>query len=273
MDIRQGEVLLLATDLTRTGLLARRKEGGFDIDLFINSFQHRLGKAGTIVIPAYNFNLRSDSSWDMKKSLPATGALSIAAFHRKDFRRTAHPLHSFLVWGKYSDELCLLNNISSFGKDSPFAFLLGHNARMIFIDAKISEAFTFVHYTEEMEQVFYRSERRYNIHYTNDKGESLEKHFYLYSKKPGWTMTLEKLEKLFDERNITKKISVNGLECNSLLLKDTYPLLVDDIRSNKARNIAIFSMKLYMKDILKPFLSKAGIYRTTAAKIADDPGL
>jgi len=63
------------------------------------------------------------------------------------------------------------------------------------------------------------------------------------------------------------------LECTSLLLKDAYPLIIDDIRSNNAGNIAKFSMKLYLKDIMKPFLSKAGIYRTTSDKITNDPGL
>jgi hypothetical protein len=144
---------------------------------------------------------------------------------------------------------------------------------MIFIDTRISSAFTFVHHAEEMEQVSYRSRRIYNIYYTNESGESSERLFYLYAKKPGWTIALDRLEKILEERNITGKIFVNNLECTSLLLKNAYPVIVDDIRSNEAHNIATFSRKRYFRDILKPVLSRTGIYRTISDKITNDPGL
>jgi aminoglycoside 3-N-acetyltransferase len=271
LAIRPGDIILVASDLTRLALKARRHEEGFDADIFIKSIQEYLGTSGTLLIPAYNFRLKDNSSFDIIRTKPITGDLALAAFQRKDFARTRNPLHSFLVWGNYAKALCDLDNSSSFSADSPFSFMNDHGAKMVMIDTSVAGAFTFAHFVEEMEQVSYREYRKYHIRYTDAQGQTSLREYFLYSKKAGWTMNLQALEKLLDNSILKKKI-LNGISISVVHLDKSYTVIRDDIRNNRARNIARFSMGRYFRDILKSSLSALGLYKTTFDKITNDTG-
>lgn len=272
LGIIPGSVLLVTADLTRLAMVSVRKEGGFEPGLLIDSLQHRLGKEGTLVIAAYNFNLEDGSHFDIKKSMPVTGSLAQAALNRHDFCRTSNALHSFLAWGKYANELCGLDNSSSFSAESPFAFLHEKNARMLLIDTGIKEAFTFVHYVEEVSGVPYRDFRDIRIKYTDRGGMTDRRVFRLYAKKPGWTMALKSLEELLTEKNVVESRVINGITFHLVGLQDAFPLIREDILHNRARNIASFSWKLFFRDRVKQLLSSAGIYRTVTDRIGHGTG-
>ena len=270
--VSPGSLLMVSADLTRLAMTALRKEGEFNIDLFIDSIQKYLGTEGTLIIPAFNFNLKNKAYFNFTKSLPITGALAVAALKRTDFLRTRHPLHSFLVWGKHAEMLAAMNNCSSFGKDSPFAFLKENHAKMLLIDTSVSAAFTFVHHVEEMEKVNYRKYRKIVISVDENDGNPAGKEFLLYAKKPGWTMDLEGLEILLTEKQIAKKSNLENISCTVVDLEASYPVIKDDILHNKAKNLARFIPELYLREKAKSILALVGIH-TLADKISHDPGL
>jgi aminoglycoside 3-N-acetyltransferase len=272
LGIPPGSVLMVTADLTRLALLARRKEGDFNIDRFIDSLLNYLGPDGTLVIPSFNFNLKNNGYYHPARSLPITGALAVAALKRPDFLRTKNPLHSFLVWGKHAEALSALNNQSSFSQDSPFAFMKEHHARMLLIDTTISAAFTFVHHVEEMERVSYRKFRKIRINFDRSPEKSAVIEYLLYAKKPGWTMDLAGLEKLLTEQHIAKKMLRHKLPFTLVDLEDAFPIIKDDILRNKAKNLARFSPELYLREKAKSILAAMGIH-TLADKISHDPGL
>ena len=269
LGIRPGDVIWLAADLTRLAFAAKRHEGEFDLKLFIDGFQKQLGNEGTLIISAFNFNLVSGDHYSRSKTIPITGALATGALLHGDFIRTAHPLHSFLVWGKEAIALSDLNNKSSFGKGSPFEFLHNYHGKMVIIGTSISNAFTFVHYVEETEQVKYRKYQKINI-YIEDENGWME--YLIYSKKPGWTMVMNGLEKLLLEKQVAARYEINGIPCSNIDLYSSFPVISDDIHKNKARNISCFTLKLYLRDLLKPVFAKAG-YRTKSDKISHAAGL
>ncbi len=264
---------MIASDITRLAFMALRKEGQFSPDRLLDSFLQALGPEGTLILPAYTFHLHSGETFDRAKSLPTTGALAEAALKRPDFQRTRHPLHSFLVSGKYADELAAMDNISSFGADSPFAFFKKKNTLMVMIGTNVTDAFTFVHHAEEMEKVKYRKYRDIDIHYfdKNDEEGSWKK-FRIYAKKSGRTMNLDGLEELFRKEGILKEDSFNGIGCSQVLLGDAYPIIREDIRSNHARNISHFSLKLMVKESLKSVLSSLHLHKTLTEKISRASG-
>jgi aminoglycoside 3-N-acetyltransferase len=269
LGIEAGSILWLAADLTRLALQALRHEGSFDAFSFIASFQEKVGENGTLLIPSFNFNLRNNHHYSRKNSTPITGALATAAMQKGDFIRTTHPLHSFLVWGKESSALEKLNNKSSFGPDSPFEFLHNYQAKMLIIGTSVSNAFTFVHFVEELEQVKYRKYKNINI-FLEDEGQW--QNYKLFAKKTGWTMDMAGLEKLLEDKHISSVMTINGIPCVLVDLASSLPVIREDIRSNNAGNIARFSMKLYLRDAAKAMLATAGI-RTKTNKISHDPGL
>jgi aminoglycoside 3-N-acetyltransferase len=248
---------------------ARKTEGEFSPGALIDSFLDALGADGTLIIPSFNFNLKNGDHFSPSQTMPLTGALASEALKRKDFRRTYHPLHSFLVKGRLADDLASLRNISSFASDSPFALLTRENARMLIIGTRISEAFTFVHHAEELARVPYRRHQKIQIHLDD---ENRTRNFILYAKKPGWTMKMDGLEKLLVSRGASIEGRINRIPYSLTVLSEALPLIVEEIANNQYRNIASFSLKLYLRDRAKPILAKAGL-RTLNDRIRRDPGL
>ena len=272
LDITEGDTLVIASDLTRIAIQAGRKEGQFDADKFLDSFQEKLGNNGSILIPAYNFNFRTNESFSVNSTPPTTGALALIAFKRKDFIRTYNPLHSFMVWGKHAAEFASLRNKSSFGKDSPFALMQKLNAKLIFAGTIIGDAFTFTHFIEESEKVKYRKFRKIKIQYTDSENISENIEFVFYRKKAGWDMKLERIQEILEtQKNISGLI--NGVNFTVFDTQFASKILTEDIRTKKARNIASFSLNLYIKEEIKKLLSNLGVYTTTREKIEHASGL
>ena len=268
LNIQKGDIVMIASDITKLAFLAKKNEGEFSIDKFIDSFQKKVGEQGTLIIPAFNHNLRSLQKYDLNKTKPVTGTLSIACFNRKDFKRTQHPLHSFMVWGKYADYLCKMNNQSSFGKDSPFAFLKDKNSKMLLISTCIAEAFTFAHFVEETEKVRYRKYKTFKIFYTDEDGETSLKQFLLYKKKPGWDLNFKPIEKIL-KNSILKEKSVNNIKFQMLNLADAYLIVQKDILENNAKSLAYFSKKFFVRDLIKDILHKFNIFSSAQDKITN----
>jgi aminoglycoside 3-N-acetyltransferase len=288
LDIKPGSLVWVTADVTRLALAGRRLEVGFSIDHFIDCLKQVLGKGGTLVIPAFNFNLKNNDSYYPSKTLPITGALAVAAMKRPEFIRTKNPLHSFLAWGEQAEALVALDNRSSFAEDSPFAFFREHHGIMLLIDTTITAAFTFVHHVEEMENVSYRRFRRMGVFVggeagkqgsgevgkrgSGEDGRTVGREVVLYAKKPGWTMDLAGLERILVEKEIAKRMLINKISFTLVDLQAAYTVIKEDIERNNAKNLARFSFRLYLREMAKSTLAAAGIH-TLSDKISHDQGL
>ncbi|MEE4256358.1 MAG: AAC(3) family N-acetyltransferase [Bacteroidales bacterium] len=266
LELRPGDTVLLTSDILKLAMKARKQEKEFSAGQFLMSFSNAIGSEGTLLVPAYNFDLEDGDAFDLLKTIPMTGSLGMAAMNDKEFIRTWHPLHSFLVKGKDASALSSMRNISSFGVDSPFAWMHERNALMVFAGTTPAEAMTFTHFVEEAEQVRYRSYRSLSIRYSDADGNASEKLFRIYAKKAGWTMQMHKLEKLFSNDKL-RHYRINGVDFFSIRCRDAYDVVSLDIRMNNAMSIAAFSMKLYFRDILKLWLKRFNLFRTTYGKI------
>lgn len=266
LDISEGDVVLLTSDILKLAMKSRKMEGQFSAARFLESFMEALGNSGTLLIPAYNFDLESGDAYSIKKTIPMTGSLAIAAMKMEGYIRTAHPLHSFLVWGKDAGELSQMDNKSSFGQDSPFAYLHDKNALMVFAGTGIAEAMTFTHYVEACEKVKYRKHKNLSIKYTDIEGISNLREYNIFSKKPGWTMDMGTLEESLSQAAM-QQIIINEVPFSMLRCKEAFEYIRNDIRENKAASIARFNMKLYFRDVIKQCFLRYNIFRTTYGKI------
>ena len=266
LQIRRGDVVLLTSDILRLAMRARKAEKGFSTEAFLESFTEALGPEGTLLIPAYNFDLENGDAYSITKTEPMTGSLAVTAMKMDIFTRTAHPLHSFLVTGKDSGLLSGLKNSSSFGNDSPFEYLLQKNALLLFAGTTIGEAMTFTHFVEENEQVRYRRYKKLSVKYTDHQGETAIREFELFAKKTGYTMAMDRLENILPERILSKSM-INNIPFISIRCKDAYDIIGRDIRDNNASSIAKFTYSLYIRDIIKQGLQRFNLFRTTYGKI------
>jgi aminoglycoside 3-N-acetyltransferase len=163
-NLQKGEIVLVTSDLTALMLLTRDYEEPIMPDILIDYLQMAVGNDGTLLFPTYNWDYCKGITFNYNSTRCKTGALGVAALKRSDFIRTRHPIYSFAVWGKDSKKLYEMDNISSFGSDSPFAYLHENNAKNIIIDVSYQNCFTFAHYVEEccMEYVPYRYLKTFN---------------------------------------------------------------------------------------------------------------
>ena len=266
MNIQPGDRILLTSDVLKLAIKARKVEKEFDVDAFIDSFTEAIGPDGTLLLPSYNFDLEEGDAYSILDTVPMTGSLAVAAIKREDFIRTTNPLHSFLVWGKDADHLAGLNNISSFGPDSVFAYLREKNVLMIFAGTSVAEAMTFTHFVEESLQVKYRKYKEINLAYTNSKGETSKRAYKLFSKKYGWTMMLHRIEQVLAQKTLMRK-DINGINYSYIRCQDAFEIISKDINENSAASIADFNARLYIRDIIKHSLARFNLFRTTYGKI------
>ena len=133
IGIEKGDVVLLTSDITDLFLQCQEHGERFDPNVLLDRFQEAIGEVGTLLVPTYNWGFCQGKTFDYRKTPSKTGAIGNAALRRKDFRRTKHPIYSFAVWGKDTEYLCALDNVESFGADSPFAYLEKVNGKNVFI--------------------------------------------------------------------------------------------------------------------------------------------
>jgi aminoglycoside 3-N-acetyltransferase len=267
LNVQKGDVLVLASDITRMAIKASRQEGSFDPNLLIDSILQKIGTEGTLLIQAFNHDLKNGQKFNLKETWPQTGALAISAFFRPDFKRSFNPLHSFLVWGKEGPFFLKLQNIDSFGPDSPFAFFQKKKAKMLFLSSSISRALTYTHFVEQKLAVKYRHQRKLKIEYSSFEGKTQIRDFSIYAKKRGWDLNFQPLEKKMKNKGIVEEEMINGLRFQILPLNKAYDLIADDIQNNQARSIAFFSWPLFFKSLLKDYLYKIKLIKTTTDKI------
>lgn len=180
LPVAAGDILVVSSDVLRLALAGRQHGEAFDCNRFIDSILAKVGAAGTVLFPTFTWEFSNHRRFDARKTPSLMGALSNAALKRPDFRRTRHPLHSFAVGGAKQDELCALDNVSSWSDDSPFGWLRRAGARNLFVGIDYKLAFTFDHYAEQTVGVDYRYHKVFTGSYVDWDGQAREAQYSMY---------------------------------------------------------------------------------------------
>ena len=258
MNIKKGENIFIASDILRIGLKFYEKEETFDLDIFLDKLKEKITKEGTIVFPTYNWDFCKGISFDYNKTKSKTGALSQKALKRKEFQRTQHPIYSFAVWGKNSQELCNLNNSSSFGLDSPFSYFKEKDYKMVFIDVSFTNSLTFTHYIEESLKVDYRFLKTFKGKYIDKNNSETEREYSMYVRYLEFDVghNMDKLEISAENKKILKVNNFYNIPIKNCRLKELANIIEKDIKENDSLNIAQYDknkLKIYkLKEQLFP---------------------
>lgn len=258
MNIKKGENIFIASDILRIGLKFYEKKETFDLDIFLDKLKEKITKEGTIVFPTYNWDFCKGISFGYNKTKSKTGALSQKALKRKEFQRTQHPIYSFAVWGKNSQELCNLNNSSSFGLDSPFSYFKEKDYKMVFIDVSFTNSLTFTHYIEESLKVDYRFLKTFKGKYIDKNNSETEREYSMYARYLEFDVghNMDKLEISAENKKILKVNNFYNIPIKNCRLKELANIIEKDIKENDSLNIAQYDknkLKIYkLKEQLFP---------------------
>ncbi len=242
LGIERKDVVLLTSDITDLFLQCQEHGESFDANILINRFQEAIGKDGTLLIPTYNWGFCQGKTFDYKKTPSKTGAISNAALRRKDFKRTKHPIYSFAVWGKDTDYLYSLNNIESFGPDSPFAYLETVNAKNVFIGASLRNSFTYIHYIEQKLGASYRYSKTFKSHYVDETGEDSVREYAMYVRDLERNVVCAP-DPFVDDlyiHQVVKSGNINHVPFEVIKFSDVTPFIENDILNHRSKNLCKF---------------------------------
>ncbi len=237
-----GERIWLSSDVLRLALEFRHDGEHFDPRRMIMVFMDALGEKGTLMIPSFSWSFSQNGRYDIRNTKPNTGILSETALQMGEFRRTRHPMHSFLVYGRDQDELCSMNNKHAFGGDSPFAYCRKENVRQIMLGTDYVHALTYVHYVETYCKVPYRFTKVFNGLYTDENGNTSERTYEYAARKMevGTVERFNRMGQLLEKAGVATKIEQRWGESHVVRLCECDRLIQDDILNNQCRNIYDF---------------------------------
>lgn len=179
--IPKGAVLDVASDLFSVGLFCMEHDLLFDPRDLLDALKTAVGEEGTLLIRAFSWDFCKGETFDIRKTKSQVGSLGNIAMRSDSFRRTKHPIYSWMVWGRYQRELCELNNIESFGADSPFDFLYKHDAMQLFIGKQEDgPSTTIAHYAEKVVGVPFRCEKEFKAGYIDEEGNRTNRVYSMF---------------------------------------------------------------------------------------------
>jgi aminoglycoside N3'-acetyltransferase len=155
VGLTEGQTLFVHSSLVSFGLM----DGFTPTDVVPRVYQvlrDIVGSAGTIVVPAFNFDFCKGTIFD-----PATtpskgmGALSEFVRTRPEAFRSPHPMQSVAAVGRLAQAICRTDTASSFDPGGPFSVMLEYGACALLLGAPM-QSVSFVHLAEERCKVPYR---------------------------------------------------------------------------------------------------------------------
>ena len=239
LKIEKGDVVLLTSDITDLFLQCQNNSEILDVNILLDHFKEAVGEEGTLLIPTYNWGFCQGKPFDYKKTPSKTGAIGNAALRRKDFIRTKHPIYSFAVWGKDADKLVAMDNIESFGADSPFAYLEQVNAKNVFIGASLRNSFTYIHYIEQKLGAKYRYSKMFKSHYIDQNKVDTIKEYAMYVRDLdlGVVCAPDPFVDTLYANHIVQHGLINGVPFEVIRFSDVTPFIQDDILHNNSKNL------------------------------------
>ena len=244
LGVVSGDILYVASDVTHLTLDACRQCGlksKNDIDSFygllIDGMQNLVGPDGTLLFPAFTWSFCKGIPYDARTTPGEVGAINNWILNnRADFKRTAHPLYSFLVWGHDADELVSMNNRTAWGADSPFAYLHNKHAKNLIIDVSLGGSFTFLHYVEETIRVPHRYFKDFHGQYTDADGRSGERTYTMYVRDLDIESKQVTPDDCLVEAQVAKKTMFGKIGIQLVDLAAAFPVIEDNLKNRNGDN-------------------------------------
>jgi hypothetical protein len=124
---------------------------------------------------------------------------------------------------------------------------------MIIIDVHFQNSFTFVHYIEEKRNVPFRKPYQWKINVI-DQGEQHEQEVVFYTKKPGYLVDLEDLQKSLIESGVVAKKEIFKTPILMMNLANVGKAVEDYM--DKGGKTYAFSWNVWMKQTIKKIIGR-----------------
>lgn len=249
IGINSGEVLYVSSDIkallfnlaVEKGIETRKERNEALSDL-IDTFQNVVGCEGTLLFPVFSWDWCRGNGFNVKATKGEVGALSNWVLaHRTDFKRTRHPMYSFMVWGKDAGCLTTMDNQDAWGHSSPFYYLQTHGAKQLLLNIEAHQGFTFGHYMEQEVHVPYRHPKYFFGEYTDENGITETRMYSMYVRDMDVECDLRIHNDWLIENGVAEQIEWEGNMLTTVDLQKSYSLIRKDMVENNGMNTLAFA--------------------------------
>lgn len=243
LNINKGDKIFISSDIKKIIFEAIRNDDSGDLNTFIARIIDVIGSEGTLIFPTYNWDFCKGVTFDYYNTPSQTGSLGTVALKRKDFKRSKHPLYSFAVWGKDQEKICNMDNISSYGIDSPFAYFRDMNVKNIIINVPLQHCFTYAHFVEEMSGIVkYRYMKDFTANYKDENEIVSERTYSMFVRDLNLdvNVTIDPIEYKFIDAGAEKLVKINSSDFIIIEMGKVYPIIMDDIYNNSSRLLTTY---------------------------------
>lgn len=235
IPIRKGQTLDIVSDLFNIVKKCMALKLKFDPNHLIDAFCSAVGEEGTILIRTFSWDFCHGLGFDIKRTASSVGALGNVAMRRKDFRRTKHPIYSWMVWGKSQECLCNLDEKEAFGENSVFAWEAKNDQAMqILVGSPAKNGITLFHYMEEVVGVSYRYIKNFTDTYVDENNNSSIKTYSMYVRDLDYEIITDDAVYIpfLEEREIKINGSFMDISIESYKIKELCQVYENDFRKN-----------------------------------------
>lgn len=228
MDVNVGKTVLVHSSYKSFGVVEGGPQSIIDVLLEL------VGSNGTLLFPTFNFTSWTENHYfDIFHSVSQMGILTEMARYDRQFKRTKHPIYSFVVAGSQQNEFCDIDSENCFGEGSVFDLLYQNNALMLSLGLAFNDTFSLTHHVEKISGACtYRFDKPFSgIYVGNDKKSSLKTYFMTVRDVfRGVTTDIEPaMTKMVDEGVIVKK-NINGNVCHFSYAKNFQDRLINIVQ-------------------------------------------
>lgn len=238
--LEKGDVVLLSSDIMQLTFTTMRNGERFDRNAFLDAILETIGPEGTLLVPTFNWDFCHGVAFDYWKTPCKTGTLGTIALKHPAFRRTQHALYSFAVAGRDQASLCAMDNVSSFGPDSPFGYLEEHHGKNVLIDLHYTNCFTFAHHCEEVCGVnSYRFPKTFTGQYIDSEGVETTRSFSMLVRNYDTYLEtdLTGIGEKMEGADAARVMTLNDIVYRVVDLAAAAPVIKDDIQNNHSFGI------------------------------------
>ena len=254
--VQYGDILYIGSDISGIVVqakeeleLATKAEQYMYLDRIIDTLQKCVGEEGTLLFPVYSWDFCRGKGFDYRKTRGEVGALNnYVLMNRKDFRRTTHPIYSFMVWGRDADKLCQYNNQEAWGSSSIFAYLHENKAKELDLGVSAKRSMTFKHYVEQSVKVPYRYPKFFMGTYVNEEGISEYRCYSMYVRDLSVELEPAQDNAFFNDGGAGKSVFFRGWGIHLICLEKAYELLKNDLLNNYGANVYHFKNYVLQPD-------------------------
>lgn len=244
--IHEGDCVYVVSDVLELAKFYRERGERLSLDELIDGLQQAVGNEGTLLFPTFNWDFCKGVSFDYRKTPVRTGALSKTALKRADFKRTAHPLYSFAVWGGKQKEMLENDSADSFGPGTIFEMMYNRNARILAIGLPALQGVSYVHHVEQMVGVPYRYNKEFIGDYVDAEGVCSRRTYRMYVRDlemdPRHINGFQPLEELMrSQRLIQTDYYQDVIPCHMLKISDLHEAVRRDILYNDSQRLYVYN--------------------------------